>query len=238
MQELQAVIDAFDARMPHVIEYQEAENGRAELVLIRKELPPDAIGPIIGDIVHNCRAALDILACELVRTNGGSTSKLSFPVGRNESELEKAIKDSKFERATPEALAILKSLKPYKGGNDWLRAIRDFDVIDKHRNIVPVVGSIYIRDVQIEAMDIATRSGAIKIAPFQMRFVIFSHPIGWSFSLGAPITPEYDLIFPGETPFDQGQLVLPSLCSMIEAAEATVQAFRPCLSSEAGEPVT
>ena len=34
--------------------------------------PPESMGVIVGDIVHNLRAALDLTACEMVRAAGES----------------------------------------------------------------------------------------------------------------------------------------------------------------------
>src|SRR5690348_4594878 len=40
---------------------------------------PDEWGPIIGDVVHNLRSALDMMACELVRLNKRSDKSVYFP---------------------------------------------------------------------------------------------------------------------------------------------------------------
>lgn len=45
------------------------------------ENPPEQISLILGDAIHNLRASLDHLACELVESNGGTiTEQTSFPI--------------------------------------------------------------------------------------------------------------------------------------------------------------
>ncbi len=43
--------------------------------------PPDFLGAAIGDVIHNLRSALDLLACQLVEVGGGTvTRNTSFPI--------------------------------------------------------------------------------------------------------------------------------------------------------------
>lgn len=77
---------------------------------------------IAGDIVHNLRAALDQAACELVRIRGGNVKNVYFPFSDSETRLDEAIKSKNFDRAGADAVALLKTLRPYKGGNEVLRA--------------------------------------------------------------------------------------------------------------------
>jgi hypothetical protein len=47
-------------------------DSRAWIARIRKPVPFE-LAPIIGDVVHNLRTSLDLLACDLVRLAGKST---------------------------------------------------------------------------------------------------------------------------------------------------------------------
>jgi hypothetical protein len=52
--------------------------------------------------------------------------------------LDDQIIDKKFDRAAPEAVQLLRELKPYQAANGALRAVHDLDVMDKHQLILPV----------------------------------------------------------------------------------------------------
>jgi hypothetical protein len=118
----------------------EAEGPDRHLLRIQGwPLLPECFAPIIGDVVHNLRASLDLLACELVRMNGGNDNNVYFPFAENGAALDSMIKQRNFHRAHADAVNLLRSLRPFKGGNEALRAIHDLDITDKHKSLVPVV---------------------------------------------------------------------------------------------------
>lgn len=94
---------------------------------------------IVGDAIHNMRAALDFMAVELVKVNGGNEKGVCFPFSADAAGFEDAIKSKKFHQAVAQAQALLRAIKPYKGGNDFLRALHDLDIQDKHHKIEPSV---------------------------------------------------------------------------------------------------
>ena len=100
---------------------------------------PETLGPIIGDVIHNLRSALDLMASDLARINERSPNGVYFPFSDKPEGLDKMIKDKNFNRAGLNAIAILQSWRPYRGGNAALRAIHDLDVQDKHQMLIPSV---------------------------------------------------------------------------------------------------
>jgi hypothetical protein len=96
---------------------------------IRKPVPPH-LASVIGDVVHNLRTSLDLLACDLVRLKGKSTKKVYFPFCDQSVDLKDAIKKRYMHRAGDDVVRIIESLKPYRGGNAALRAIHDMDISD------------------------------------------------------------------------------------------------------------
>lgn len=101
------------------------------------EPAPEFSPTILGDIVHNMRTALDHLASELARANGESDKGVYFPFAEDVHGLDEQIRNKKFRRCGDDAVRLLRSFKPYRGGNAALRAIHDLDVIDKHRTFLP-----------------------------------------------------------------------------------------------------
>lgn len=97
---------------------------------------------IVGDIIHNLRAALDLMAAELCRLNKESDDGVYFPFCETADKLAEMIKRRKFDRAGPAAVRLLTELKPYKGGNAALRGIHDLDIQDKHQSLIPNVMTV------------------------------------------------------------------------------------------------
>ena len=98
---------------------------------------PNELAPIIGDTVHNLRSALDLCACELARLNSNKDDGVYFPFCTDPEYLDKQISNKRFYLAGDAAVAVVKDLKPFRGGNEDLRALHELDIIDKHRSILP-----------------------------------------------------------------------------------------------------
>ena len=76
------------------------------------------------------------MASELARNAKQSDQGVYFPFSDQPEGLDIQIKAKKFSRAGEKAVALLKSLKPYKGGNVALRELHDLDVRDKHKTVL------------------------------------------------------------------------------------------------------
>jgi hypothetical protein len=104
------------------------------------EQPPAYLNLIVGDCVHNLRAALDNLALELALVNNGGRVSRSmegdsgFPIFKqqNPSESKRMLRG-----INKGAKKIIEDLQPYKRGdgfrNDYLWQLNWFDIQDKHR---------------------------------------------------------------------------------------------------------
>lgn len=102
------------------------------------EGPPQSAPLMIGDAVHNLRAALDLAMCDIARLRDKSADKVKFPFAENSAGLEKTIKKSGLRRLGDDVVQVLMNLKPYKGGNIGLRGLHDLDVSDKHKLVLPI----------------------------------------------------------------------------------------------------
>lgn len=97
-------------------------------------------GLIVGDAVHNLRAALDLMSSELAHLNGEDRNRIKFPFGTSAAGLETQIKDKRFTLAGSDAVDLLRRIAPYHGGNQALRNLHDLDIQDKHTALI-VTGS-------------------------------------------------------------------------------------------------
>lgn len=137
--QLNAEIRNFSERKPYRIVLEAHANpGMAAFTIRIKESIPERFALIIGDIVHNLRAALDQTACAII-PNGTTDRDAAFPIAWSQSTLETAIEKRHIDRADPKAVNLIRSLKPYNGGNDHLTGLRDLDDTDKHRLLIPVI---------------------------------------------------------------------------------------------------
>jgi hypothetical protein len=96
----------------------------------------------VGDAIHNLRTALDLAVVEAVQFGGGSGNATHFPLCENADAIEDTIRWRKLHRASAEVQDLIRSLRPYKGGNDALRGLHDLDIRDKHRTLIEVAANV------------------------------------------------------------------------------------------------
>lgn len=102
---------------------------------------------IIGDIIHNMRASLDLLASDVHRMTGGKekdTKYVHYPFCASKSDLPQMLQSRRLSRIGKAFTAAIEHTEPYKGGNDGLRAIHDLDLLDKHQALVPIASVVDI----------------------------------------------------------------------------------------------
>lgn len=218
VEELARQIDAYLLRVPvHMQVTQPPNPDYLDWMQFCTEGVPPELAPIVGDIVHNLRSSLDVLACELVRLNGGNDKGVYFPFSNSKDELENMIADKKFDRAAPKVVDLLRSLKPYKEGDAALRYIHDLDIEDKHKTLIPVAG--YIRSpgggMGFNQEHLSPRtlgSGTIlaKLVP------------GLAPHDKLPVA--FNLVFPWRGPFEDRELV-PTFYSLVQHFSGIVDSF-------------
>ncbi|UTP38987.1 hypothetical protein M9M90_17445 [Phenylobacterium sp. LH3H17] len=216
---LRGEIAAYQARVPIYMDCYIDENDPQYMAwsINIAEAVPYEWAPIIGDIVHNLRASLDLLACEAVRLNGNSGEGVYFPFAKSESEMEAMIV-RRMPGASPEAYDLVRRFQPYTGGNGALRGVHDLDIIDKHQTLLPVAGEISHATGGIGLEDITTRVGR----PAQGTALIEAYAMH---GLMAGITPaKFALVFPRGGPFAGLQMV-PTLEDLIQDFSRVVDAF-------------
>lgn len=147
---------------------------------VSRPVPPEW-SPLIGDIVHNLRAALDYVAWQLEAANGTRVDprSIQFPVwnrGAPAPTTARAVKDHQAKRKRQEhafglpAMALIERLQPDSRRNrDWMLSplwlLHLLDIEDKHRLLVVVGGTVVNalttiggpgQDVHIESMSIGS----------------------------------------------------------------------------------
>ncbi len=163
------------------------------------QAPPD-LRTILGDVVHNLRASLDLMACNLVGLNGGDTAKVYFPMADAPDQLDRQIKGKRFDRASDAAVALLKSIGPYPGGSRCLRALHDLDIM--------VSGNSFF-GAQVEIRD---GQGVFDLPASSL------NTAGQQFF----VRPEFK--FPKDSPFPR-QSLIPALTILFEETREIIERF-------------
>lgn len=109
----------------------------------------ETFGLMIGDAVHNLRAALDHLSTGICRSID-PTAKPYFPMDSNRAKLISHASFPLLERALPAATRlILEKLRPENGPNETLWRFNALDNDDKHNLILPTLTVTGISGINI-----------------------------------------------------------------------------------------
>jgi hypothetical protein len=207
--ETQLEFDKYARSAP--IEHTIVKDGgpRAELHIRIKESPHIA-GAVACDAIHNLRSALDLAAAELARPY--TSKKAYFPFARSAAELDGQINEKNFHFAGQDAVDVLKTFAPYKGGNTPLRALHDLDIQDKHQSLVPTLFSFNSPVLRLWDDD-GTRN--LRFMPSDENDLA---PFAFQFPINGPF---------------QGQEVVPTLKALVELVESIIEAFARMLDLRA-----
>lgn len=201
LDELKAIITAYLAENPIDEKPSTAvhEGHQVSSVKFKINALPDIVPAVIGDVIHNARVALDAVAGSMAEAEGKNPKNVYFPFSENAGVLDDRVKQTKFYFCGQDAVDFLKTLKPYKGGNDDLRGLHDLDNVDKHQGLL------------------ADATYGIAVHPsnpfFRAHVYDPRQPV-------AIVTVQ----FPPIDPF-KGRDLLPCLKGLVELSESVVEAF-------------
>lgn len=109
---------------------------------------------IIGDIIHNLRAALDHTywhCTEKFAQSDGERRKIQFPICQTEQGFKDSVLPGLPSRVSEKFARALEDLRPYReGGNKSLCLIHDLDVTDKHKLLIPTGNFTKITSAMIQ----------------------------------------------------------------------------------------
>lgn len=116
-------------------------------VHVRAE-PPEHLGLVLGDALHNARTALDHVVCRLVEHGGGVVGPdTMFPTAKQMADWPRWVR-KRLRGASPAAVAAVLAMAAHKGGDTLLWALHRLDIDDKHKVLIPVgmhLGTVNLR---------------------------------------------------------------------------------------------
>lgn len=184
IRDLEATFKTFGTENPYTLFVEVDPQTRENVFRVRvKEALPVKISAIVGDIVHNLRAALDHLVCDLIRSaKGKPDGESGFPITTKRKTLKPG-RVSKIKGVSPHAERFIFRLKPYCAGNPnpVLWKLHMLDVRDKHAGIILVAAaSAQVTKATLLPVSIGPGGG----------FAIGGVPPGWQPLAGPAVAPE------------------------------------------------
>jgi hypothetical protein len=134
---LKGKIETFLAQKPFklMIRYKR-KAGRVE-AFSKTDIPiPACFALIIGDAIHNLRAALDLTLYSMAVDRSPSPDKIEFPFPRKPTGLGGALNSSQAIFAGTKVVETIRRFQPYPGGDPILCNIHFLDARDKHRLLI------------------------------------------------------------------------------------------------------
>ena len=215
--DIRAMIDAYEGAylIPNKVDFLFTD----WTVMLTHQVPEVEIQSALGDAVHNLRTTLDVLAVAIVREAGGNPRGVYFPFCEKAEDLDQMIRRRNFHRAPSAAVALLKEIKPYKAGNEALRAIHDLDIRDKHNDLIPTFSG------GISQGDIITGNNIVLSQGFVFELFDGFCPIrALTYLSEQPISLKLEAAFGKGLPFQNNRIV-PQLQSLSELVDSIIEAF-------------
>jgi len=183
---------------------------------------PNEIPLIIGDAVHNLRAGLDLLACEIVSLSGGTPSKwTSFPIRETRQDVETSLNREIKIAGSDIVNIILNVIKPYRGGNDAIYALHSLDIIDKHRLLIPMITVAALNHVNIKAGSTTFTDCTFGVGAGGVLNIL---GMPSKFEIEGTAQPSFNVLFDKDQVF-KGKPVIPTLKQLSESVSGIITAI-------------
>lgn len=133
-----------------------AESDDYSMIFPRIKKPfPDHVATIVGDAIHNLRAALDHLYVILVELNGKAAGDYTkFPIS-DVNYVKSQLTDKNPNPSNVVMDCILNEIRPFEipDGDGIIFGLHKLDIADKHKILIPVVGAVNIVDMTLRRPD-------------------------------------------------------------------------------------
>lgn len=151
LRDLETARDGFIASTPYAIQSEfNPQTGYDEFTVTNIQTPPDEIGTIVGDAIHNLRSALDHLAYQLVLANRQNpSSQTCFPIYDDAAKYNSG-RTGKLKGMAQDAIDAIDNIKPYLGGEDIFWYLHKLDIADKHHALLFTITCVTEISLQVQ----------------------------------------------------------------------------------------
>ncbi|MBI2885776.1 MAG: hypothetical protein HYY02_01060 [Chloroflexi bacterium] len=225
IRELEKASNAFFELNPYAVISGNDTDGNYVFVLQGKGQPPVAISTVIGDVISNLRAALDHLYTQLMDKNGCISGPGDyFPIADTSAKF-KAMMPRVEKKVGHAAMLQLSATESYQGGGgDGIWQINYLSNTDKHRLLIPVVGSMMGIHIQPNdpASPIEFRRVRMKLEHGAILHQIDKMVDRSKMDMNPTFT--FEIAF-GDPQITQGEAIAPILLCLLNLVNATVEPF-------------
>jgi len=128
-----------------IVGYPQSET-REHVLRVMGPPPPLRFSVIAGEVIHQCRSALDHLIWQLVLANQGTPDRRhEFPICETTGKFKEACDRRKIKGISSIAARIIESIQPYNNpkGFEWhpLWVLHSMDITDKHKLLMVVIAT-------------------------------------------------------------------------------------------------
>lgn len=137
--DLAARSDAFLAQRPFVLWERHERKANRKTLFVKQGKPIPPVFPlIVGDAVHNLRAALDHTLFMIAKDRSPKPHRIQFPFAKDDAPgtLRNSIKEGQVEFAGKKVVEAIEALRPHPSGNGGLYGVHFLDIQDKHQVLV------------------------------------------------------------------------------------------------------
>lgn len=212
----------FDTSPYVVIPKFDSEHNITQSIMGPLPTIPSELAVIAGDAAQNLRSALDYLAAELARSNGGNSRQVYFPIAET---FQKYISESpgKTKGIGEAAKKFIDEMEPYGGGHmEALWILHTMNNADKHRLLMSI-GTNIGKSHQLKLSPEATEFSVLFSAPTLEEGTVLGEVSGDS-ETDHRINFTFDIAF-GEPEAIMGEPVTPVLTKLAEIVEAIIIHF-------------
>ncbi|MFL9896254.1 hypothetical protein [Paraburkholderia sp. RL17-381-BIF-C] len=116
-----------------------------------KQHPPVELSMILGDAIHNLRAALDLAFVEFIEAVGITPTKWStFRIWESRDKMVSTYSASLFKGFDDVTELFSDHIRNFEGGNGHLASLDALDIDDKHRLLIPTFSVVHLMNVTAE----------------------------------------------------------------------------------------
>jgi hypothetical protein len=144
-------VEAFQTRNPAPFDFRAEQTPlgddgvQYDLFAVVREEPPREFGLIVGDAVHNMRAALDYLVYALAPPEVRRKRRTQFPIFADQSDFDER-SPSMLEGLMPDELELIERVQPFMAAEvpseDPLAVLNRLANRDKHHLLVTMIASV------------------------------------------------------------------------------------------------
>ena len=138
--DLSGKINAYLAQKPYTLVFVRMKNSNRATPMLKSQIAiPPEFSLIIGDAVHNLRAALDHVIWQMIGHLATRPENVQYPFPTkpvSEDGFRSAIVGREIQRAGEHVVKTIISLNAQPGGDKLIYGVHTLDIADKHKLIV------------------------------------------------------------------------------------------------------